>query len=56
VAAHQGDLAVPRKLGMKTAYVHRGKESPAKDLELPLQGSFDFVVKDFIELASRLGL
>jgi len=56
VAAHPGDLAVPKKLGMRTAYVHRPKERPGQKTKLPAPGSFDFIVKDFIELASRLGL
>jgi len=52
VAAHEGDLQVPKKLGMRTAYVHR----PGEGSRLPPTGSYDFVVKDFLELASRLGL
>ncbi len=56
VAAHPGDLLVPKKLGMKTAYVHRPKEHRGPEPKLPPTGTFDFVVKDFLELASRLGL
>jgi 2-haloacid dehalogenase len=56
VAAHSDDLVVPRELGMKTAYVHRPKEHPGKESKLPSKDAVDFIVKDFIELASRLGL
>jgi len=52
IAAHEGDLQVPKKLGMRTAYVHRRGEGP----RLPPAGAYDFVVKDFLELAARLGL
>jgi 2-haloacid dehalogenase len=52
VAAHLGDLQVPKKLGMRTAYVHR----PSESQRLPPPGSFDLVVKDFLELAARMGL
>jgi len=56
VAAHSDDLAVPKKLGMKTAYVHRPKERPGKEPKLPSKDAFDFIVKDFIKLASCLGI
>lgn len=52
VAAHEGDLQTPKRLGMRTAYVRRSGE----DSRPPPEGSFDFVVRDFVELASRLGL
>jgi 2-haloacid dehalogenase len=52
VAAHQGDLEVPKRLGMRTGYVYRSGEGS----RLPPPGSFDLMVKDFLELASRLGL
>lgn len=56
VAAHPNDLWVPKKLGMKTAYVHRPKEHGGPAPKLPPTNAFDFVVKDFLDLASRLGL
>ncbi len=52
VAAHPGDLTVPRKLGMKTAYIHRPYAgSPAIP---PRKGEFDFIVQNFLELADQL--
>ena len=54
VAAHPGDLRVPKTLGMRTAYVHRPSETP-RGAQWPPAGSFDFLVSDFLELASVLG-
>ena len=59
VAAHAGDLNSARKLGLRTAYVHRpfefGKDRPERAPTMPKPDSYDFVCKDFRELASRLG-
>jgi len=56
VAAHQGDLDAAQKLGLKTAYVHRPLEyGPGKASVPPPAGRFDFVAKDFRDLAAQLG-
>lgn len=57
VAAHTGDLEAAKKLGLRTAYVHRPGEygKPAAAPPLPKAGSFDIIVRDFNELATTLG-
>jgi 2-haloacid dehalogenase len=56
VAAHSGDLDAAKKLGLKTAYVHRPLEfGPARTPTAPEPGRFDFMARDFRELASQLG-
>ena len=55
VAAHNFDLEAAKKIGMKTAYVHRPLEfGPDKDLEQISIEDFDFVAKDFESLAEIL--
>jgi 2-haloacid dehalogenase len=55
VAAHTPDLAVPKKLGLRTAYIHRPYEGgTSSGNALPAPGSYDFIVKDLRELASAL--
>ena len=55
VAAHNFDLEAAKKIGMKTAYVHRPLEfGPDKDLEQISIEDFDFVAKDFENLAEIL--
>ncbi len=57
VAAHAGDLDAAKKLGLKTAYVHRPLEfGPARTPSRPPAGSYDFMARDFRELASQLGV
>ena len=57
VAAHQTDLAVPKRLGLRTAYVHRPYEGgSAGTPTLPAPGTFDIIVKDLRELATVLGV
>jgi 2-haloacid dehalogenase len=57
VAAHVPDLQVPKRLGLRTAYVHRPYEGGSSGRrEMPAAGSFDFIVKDLRELASALGV
>jgi 2-haloacid dehalogenase len=57
VAAHAGDLDAAKKLGLKTAYVHRPLEfGPARTPTQPAAGSYDFMARDFRELASQLGV
>ena len=56
-AAHTNDLEAARKLGLRTAYVHRPLESgPGRERTKPAQGDFDVVADDFRDMASKLGL
>jgi 2-haloacid dehalogenase len=56
-AAHTGDLEAARKLGLRTAYVHRPLEGgPGRERPIPAQGDFDVVASDFRDMASKLGL
>jgi 2-haloacid dehalogenase len=56
VAAHSGDLDAAQKLGLRTAYVHRPREfGPARTPTAPEAGRFDFMAKDFNDLAAQLG-
>lgn len=56
-AAHPGDLQAARKAGLKTAYVPRPLErGPKAKLEPAHQAEFDFVAKDFLDLATQLGV
>jgi 2-haloacid dehalogenase len=56
VAAHDGDLQAAKALGLKTAFVHRPLENgPGKASTMPPAGRFDYVTKDFLELATALG-
>jgi 2-haloacid dehalogenase len=56
VAAHVGDLQAAKKLGLKTAYVHRPLEfGPARKPEAPASGQFDYLARDFVDLAAQLG-
>jgi 2-haloacid dehalogenase len=57
VAAHSGDLQSAKALGLKTAYVHRPLEFGAerKPPAPPEPGRFDFMAKDFRDLAGQLG-
>jgi 2-haloacid dehalogenase len=56
-AAHTNDLEAARKLGLRTAYVHRPHESgPGRERIKPAQGDFDVVADDFRDMATKLGL
>jgi len=56
VAAHAGDLNSAKALGLKTAYVHRPLEyGPGRTPTMPAAGQYDFLAKDFKDLASQLG-
>jgi 2-haloacid dehalogenase len=56
VAAHVGDLQSAKALGLKTAYVHRPQEyGPARVPTPPEPGRFDYMAKDFRDLATQLG-
>ncbi|HKR39905.1 MAG TPA: haloacid dehalogenase type II [Paraburkholderia sp.] len=55
VAAHNGDLAAARRLGLSTAFVVRPTEhGPAQKTDLKAEQAWDFVVDDLNALASRL--
>ena len=57
VAAHENDLQAAQKHGLKTAFVHRPLEhGPGKASSIPPAGTFDFVAKDFLDLADQLGV
>jgi 2-haloacid dehalogenase len=57
VAAHENDLQAAQKHGLQTAFVHRPLEhGPGKASPIPPAGKFDFVAKDFLDLADRLGV
>jgi 2-haloacid dehalogenase len=56
-AAHTGDLESARKLGLRTAYVHRPMEGgPGRERPHPAEGDFDVVADDFRDMAAKLGL
>lgn len=56
VAAHERDLQSAKKLGLKTAFIHRPHEhGPGKTVELPPNERYDFVAADFLALANQLG-
>jgi 2-haloacid dehalogenase len=61
VAAHLGDLTAAKAVGLRTAFVVRPVEfgpsgkSPAGKADLEPNGSVDLPVKDFNELATKLG-
>ncbi|CAD6528585.1 (S)-2-haloacid dehalogenase 4A [Paraburkholderia hiiakae] len=55
VAAHNGDLAAARRLGLSTAFVVRPTEhGPNQKTDLKADEAWDFVVGDLNELASQL--
>ncbi|MEM5401027.1 haloacid dehalogenase type II [Paraburkholderia unamae] len=55
VAAHNGDLAAARRLGLSTAFVVRPTEhGPAQKTDLTAEQAWDFVVNDLNALASQL--
>jgi 2-haloacid dehalogenase len=56
VAAHEHDLQSARKHGLRTAFVHRPLEhGSGKESEIPPTERYDFVTKDFRDLAQQLG-
>lgn len=55
VAAHVGDLQAAQRLGLRTAYVHRPREfGDTRQPTMPEAGRFDFLARDFRDLASQL--
>jgi 2-haloacid dehalogenase len=56
VAAHERDLESAQRYGLRTAFVHRPLEhGPGKAVSMPPLDKYDFVAKDFLDLASQLG-
>ena len=56
VAAHRGDLHAAGSVGFKTAFVMRPLEyGPGRTVTLDPSDNFDFVAKDFMDLATQLG-
>jgi 2-haloacid dehalogenase len=57
VAAHEHDLQSAQKYGLRTAFVHRPLEhGPGKAAPIPPSEKYDFVAKDFLDLADQLGV
>ena len=57
VAAHENDLQSAQKYGLRTAYVHRPFEhGPGKAAAIPASGKYDFVARDFLDLADQMGV
>jgi len=55
VAAHNNDLAAAQSFGLKTAFVPRVTEyGPLQNRDFKADGNWDFVVKDFNDLADKL--
>jgi len=56
VAAHNDDLEAAQSFGLKTAFVPRVTEyGPHQSRDFKADGNWDYVVKDFSDLADRLG-
>ena len=56
VAAHSGDLKAAHALGLQTGFVHRPNEyGPGGRSDKAGPGDFDYVARDFLDLASQLG-
>ena len=57
VAAHRGDLAAAKEVGMRTALVHRPLEyGPDRDVDLTPDPRFDYSAMSFVELAELMGV
>jgi 2-haloacid dehalogenase len=57
VAAHNGDLLAAAACGLQTAFVPRPTEyGPDQAGDLGPEHDFDLVARDFIDLASQLGV
>lgn len=56
VAAHNNDLEAAQSFGLKTAFVPRVTEyGPHQNRDFKAEGNWDYVVKDFNDLADKLG-
>jgi 2-haloacid dehalogenase len=57
VAAHERDLQSAEKYGLRTAFVHRPLEhGPGKAVPVPPSDKYDFVARDFLDLADQLSV
>ena len=55
VAAHSGDLRAAAAAGLHTAFVSRPEEyGPTRKADAPGKGEFDFMARDFEDLADQL--
>jgi 2-haloacid dehalogenase len=55
-AAHRNDLDAARSFGLRTGFIHRPKEyGPSRRADSAMQGDYDVVADDMIDLAVRLG-
>jgi 2-haloacid dehalogenase len=54
VAAHPPDLKAAQACGLRTAFVPRPMEYGGEQKEGGVDGSFDFVARDFVDLAKQL--
>ena len=56
VAAHNSDLVAAGECGMRTAFVSRPTEyGPNQDRDFEAEHDFDYVARDFLDLADQLG-
>ena len=56
VAAHNSDLVAAAGCGMRTAFVARPTEyGPHQDKDFDAEHDFDYVARDFLDLADQLG-
>lgn len=56
VAAHKGDLKAAQKAGLRAAFIPRPSEAgPNREVDLSPDPGFQFVAKDFHDLADQLG-
>jgi 2-haloacid dehalogenase len=57
VAAHERDLESAQRYGLRTAFVHRPLEhGPGKTAPMPPADKYNFFARDFVDLASQLGV
>ena len=56
VAAHNNDLDAAQNCGLNTAFVARPTEyGPHQNRDFKAEGNWDYVAKDFNDLADKLG-
>jgi 2-haloacid dehalogenase len=56
VASHRHDLDAARRVGFRTAFVSRPAEYGPKPADTAVDGEYDVVATDFVDLARRLGV